>query len=110
MRPVAYNAVTSCTATDTLVSLEPLTLRRLKLWLHTTDRRAPGYAGRVVISCIVNSLRRGSSVPLSTRAMATVAVASDKQVRNIKFVQEIEEYSCIYNYTLNKYSNKDVTE
>lgn len=50
MNPVADDAPTSCIATDTLVSLEPLTSRQLKLRLHKIDRRASGYAGRVAIS------------------------------------------------------------
>lgn len=49
-------------------------------------------------------------MPPSARAMAAAAKASVEQVGNIKFVQETEKYPCIYNYTLNEYFNKDVTE
>lgn len=32
------------------------------------------------------------------------------QALNIKFVQKVEEYPCLYNYKLTDYSRKDVTE
>lgn len=35
---------------------------------------------------------------------------SNEQVFNIKFVGEIEKHSELYNYTLNEYSRKDITE
>ena len=77
MKPVAYAAATSFFATDTLVYLEHLTSRQLKLLLCTTDHRTTGYAGGVAISCIVNSVRRGCSVPLRTRVMAA---ANDRNI------------------------------
>ncbi|XP_066982685.1 uncharacterized protein [Macrobrachium rosenbergii] len=42
--------------------------------------------------------------------MGVAAMASDEQIWNIQFVQEIEKYPCIYSYTSNEYSNKDVRE
>lgn len=32
------------------------------------------------------------------------------QALNIKFVQKVEEYPCLYNYKLTDYSRKDVIE
>ncbi|XP_028136200.2 uncharacterized protein LOC114330948 [Diabrotica virgifera virgifera] len=32
------------------------------------------------------------------------------QALNIKLVQEVEKHPCLYNYTLNEYSRKDITE
>ncbi|XP_064092487.1 uncharacterized protein LOC135205624 [Macrobrachium nipponense] len=37
-------------------------------------------------------------------------MAPDDPAKNIKFVQEIEKYSCIYNHTLQEYSSKEATE
>ncbi|XP_063629194.1 uncharacterized protein LOC134800639 [Cydia splendana] len=34
----------------------------------------------------------------------------NEQTLNIKFVQEVEKYPCLYNYTLGDYSRKDATE
>ncbi|XP_050314588.1 uncharacterized protein LOC126749027 [Anthonomus grandis grandis] len=33
-----------------------------------------------------------------------------EQSLNIRLVQEVEEYPCLYEYTLNEYSRKDITE
>lgn len=37
-------------------------------------------------------------------------MAPDDPAKNIKFVQEIEKYPSIYNYTLQEYSNKEATD
>lgn len=33
-----------------------------------------------------------------------------EQSLNIRLVQEVEKYPCLYDYTLNEYSRKDITE
>lgn len=34
----------------------------------------------------------------------------NEQSLNVKFVQEVEKFPCLYNYKLTQYSRKDITE
>lgn len=42
--------------------------------------------------------------------MSRSDIKLSEQALNLKFVQEVEKYPCLYNCTLTAYSRKDVTE
>lgn len=57
------------------------------------SRQETGTVGRRVIFCL--------DIPQKNMS---------EQSLNIKFVQEVEKFPCLYNYKLSQYSRKDITE
>ena len=39
-----------------------------------------------------------------------ILINMTEQANNVKFVQEVEKYPCLYNYELSQYSRKDIKD